>query len=43
MGRRSMHGVYGCAHLLVGEGEEPADAAIPPFREIKPESLNEHQ
>ena len=37
-----MHGLDGCADLRVGEGEEPAYAALRTFREIKAQGLDEH-
>jgi len=42
MGRRIMHGVNGGAHLRVGEGVEPADAAAEAFGEVETQGLDEH-
>ena len=30
------------AHLFICQGEEPADAASQPFRQMQPQSLNQH-
>src|ERR1700678_2174329 len=37
-----MHGLDGCADLRVSESEEPADAALRTFCEVKTECLHEH-
>ena len=42
MRRIVVHGVDRRAHLFVRQGEEPADAAAQPFRQMQPQGLNQH-
>jgi hypothetical protein len=42
MRRILVHGVDRRAHLLISQDEEPANAAIQPFRQMQPQSLHQH-